>query len=131
MVRGPKVRGLIGQGLFSLFYIVFSSFLVASRQVPPGQLSPRTTPRPLGTCPFWNLYRGKLSFVEFVHLGTCPPGNMSTQELAQGEFPNPALKGRTETLQMTNIPQMLAVYIQYKSTYIKMYIPKGAQKLFN
>ena len=29
-------------------------------------------------------------------------------------FPNPAPEGRTETLQMTYIPQMLAEYIQYQ-----------------
>ena len=38
-------------------------------------------------------------------------------------LPNPAPEGRTETLQLTYIPQMLAVYIQYKYTYKKMYIP--------
>ena len=91
----------MGQVLFSLFHIVFSSFLVASRQVPPDNSSA------IGNLSFLELVQG-----EIVFCGICPPGNMSTQELAQGEFPNPALKGRTETLQMTNIPQMLAVYIQ-------------------
>ena len=33
--------------------------------------------------------------------------------------------GRTEAFQLTYIPQMLAVYIQYKPTYRKMYIPRN------
>ena len=38
-------------------------------------------------------------------------------------------KGRTDTLQLTYIPQLLAVYIQYKYIYYKMYIPQPcAQK---
>ena len=39
-------------------------------------------------------------------------------------FPNPAPKGRTENLQLTYIPQMLAAYIWYKYICYKMYIPK-------
>ena len=38
-------------------------------------------------------------------------------------FPNPAPEGRTETLQLTLIPQVLAWYIQYQHIYSKMYIP--------
>ena len=34
-------------------------------------------------------------------------------------FPNPAPEGRTETLLVTYIPQMLATNIQYKYIYIK------------
>ena len=82
---------------------------MASRQVPSGQLSPGQRHGHWELVLFGRCTGGNW---EFVNLGTCPPGNMSTQELAQGEFPNPALKGRTETLQMTNIPQMLAAYIQ-------------------
>ena len=32
-------------------------------------------------------------------------------------------KGRTENLQLTYIPQMLAAFIQYKYIYYNMYIP--------
>ena len=69
--------------------------------------------------------------------GQLPPGQVPLADI----FPNPAPEGRTETLQLTYIPQMLAVYIQYKYTYKKMYItdqtysptlrPKGAQKPSN
>ena len=53
-------------------------------------------------------------------------------------IPQPCARRATETFQLAYIPQMLAVYIQYKYTYKKMYIPdqkysptlrpKGAQK---
>ena len=33
-------------------------------------------------------------------------------------FPNPAPEGRTDTLQLSYIPQMLAEYIQYKYIYL-------------
>ena len=77
-----KSGDLWARDFFALFYIVFSSFLVASRQVSPGQLSPGQLP-------------GRWELVLF---GTCTTGrncllwNLSTWELAQGEFPNPALK---------------------------------------
>ena len=32
-------------------------------------------------------------------------------------FPNPAPEGRTDTLQLSYLPQMLAEYIQYKYIY--------------
>ena len=38
-------------------------------------------------------------------------------------FLNFAPEGRTETLQLTYIPQILAAYIQYKYIYYKMYVP--------
>ena len=47
-------------------------------------------------------------------------------------FPNPAPEGRTDTLQLSYIPQMLAEYIQYKYIYptdtcFPTQRPKGAQ----
>ena len=39
-------------------------------------------------------------------------------------FLNFVPEGRTETLQLTYIPQMLAAYIQYKYIILKMYIPQ-------
>ena len=78
MVRGPK-----GQGLFSLFYIVFSSFLdknlVASRQVPSGQLPPDNSPAignlsSFGTCTGGNCLLWNLSTWKHVYPGTCPGG---------------------------------------------------------
>ena len=52
--------------------------------------------------------------------GTTAPGQVPGQTF----YPNPAPEGRTETLQLIYTPQMLAVYIQYKLTYKKMYIPQ-------
>ena len=56
-------------------------------------------------------------------LDNFPPDKFPFGQLPFDIFPNPAPEGRTETLQLTYIPQMLAVYIQYKYTYKKMYIP--------
>ena len=44
-------------------------------------------------------------------------------------FLNFAPEGRTETLQLTYIPQMLAAYIQYKYIHYKMYIPGRIETL--
>ena len=78
-----------------------------------------------------NLSEGELVRGEIVQTGTCPQGHLSEGELVRGEFVrytykkmyipdqtySPTLpEGRTETLQLTYIPQMLAVYIQYKYT---------------
>ena len=79
---------------------------------------------PGGTCPKWKLSGGKLSFLdaclpgELVRRGSCPGGTCPQGHLSGGN--------------------LLAVYIQYKYTYKKMYIPdqtysptlrpKGAQK---
>ena len=44
-------------------------------------------------------------------------------------FLNFVPEGRTETLQLTYIPQMLAAYIQYKYIHYKMYIPGCTETL--
>ena len=106
MVRGLKVRGPMGQGLFHCFTSFFHHFLWLADKFPLDNFPPDNSTA-IGNLSFLELVQG-----EIVFCGICPPGNMSTQELAQGVFPNPALEGRSETLQMTNIPQMLAVYIQ-------------------
>ena len=41
-------------------------------------------------------------------------------------FPNPASERRTENLQLTYIPQMLAAYIQYKYIHKKCTFPYPA-----
>ncbi len=84
----------------------FHHFLWLADKFPLDNFPPNNSPV-IGNLSFLELVQG-----EIVFCGICPPGNMSTQELAQGVFPNPALEGRSETHQMTNIPQMLAVYIQ-------------------
>ena len=103
-------------------------------QLPPGQVPLRTT-SPRTSSP------GKQASKK----DNFPPDNFPPDKFPPDKFhfgpdifPNPAPEGRTETLQLTYIPQMLAVYIQYKYTYKKMYIPdqkysptlrpKGAQK---
>ena len=110
MVWGPKVRGPMGQGLFHCFTSFFHHFLWLADKFPLDNFPP-DNPTAIGNLSSLEDVQGEienLSTWELVHLG----GNMSTQEHGQGEFPNPALKGHTETLQMTNIPQMLAVHIQ-------------------
>ena len=65
------------------------------------------------------------------------PGREKTSSFAlftqwQNIFPNPAPEGRTDTLQLSYLPQMLAEYIQYKYIYptdtcFLTQRPKGAQ----
>merc|ERR1712001_336445 len=96
-------------------------------QLPPGQVPP-------GQVPLWTSSTSDKFPPDKFPFGQLSPGQVPLADI----FPNPAPEGRTETLQLTYIPQMLAVYIQYKYTYKKMYIPdqkysptlrpKGAQK---
>ena len=76
-----------------------------------------------------NLSRGNLSVGELVRgalvrgelVGSLYPIQVYIQENVHSWpdiFPNPAPEGRTETLQLTYIPEMLAVYIQYQYIYI-------------
>ena len=55
--------------------------------------------------------------------GTCPGTETSNYAVCPTQ-PNPAPEGRTETLQLTFFPQVLAWYIQYQNIYSKMYIPQ-------
>ena len=44
-------------------------------------------------------------------------------------FPSPAPEGRTDTLQLPYIPQMLAEYIQYKYIYIQLtHVPQSSAR---
>ena len=53
--------------------------------------------------------------------GTCPGTETSNYAVCPTQ-PNPAPEGRTETLQLTFFPQVLAWYIQCQHVYSKMYI---------
>ena len=50
-------------------------------------------------------------------------------DITKCTFLNFAYEGRTETVQLLYIPQMLAAYIHYKYIHYKMYIPGRTETL--
>ena len=58
-----------------------------------------------------------------VYIGYMPPTFGEQMSVDFVHFLTLRPKGRTENLQLTYIPQMLAAFIQYKYIYYNMYIP--------
>ena len=93
-----------------IFLLGFPWFWGASRQYPPGQHPPGQLPGH-GTCPGGCYPGGTPKLVPTP--GICPGGCCLVWNL-KCTFLTPAPEGRTETLQMAYLPQMLAEYIQYQ-----------------
>ena len=118
----------------------------ASRQVPPGQLPPGQVPPggnlSKGELVRGNLSGGKLSGGKLSFLDACLPGELVRGKVVRrGTCPGGSCPGGTCPQGHLSGGNLLAVYIQYKYTYKKMYIPdqtysptlrpKGAQKPSN
>ena len=88
-------------------------------QIPRQTTSPRTSSRS-DNFPQDKFPGRQASKKDKFHGDNFPPDKFQIRQLPPGQVPpgctflNPAPEGRTETLQMTYIPQMLAEYIQYQ-----------------